>query len=564
MEALSSTDSADGVPALVLDDVGTSPVVGVRRILIVDDTPANLIAFEAALESINRPLAFAASGPEALSRLLEEDFALVLLDVQMPGMDGFETARWIRSREKSRHVPIIFVTAHDQDNATVLHAYALGAVDFLFKPVVPEVLRAKASFFGELFDRSEELVAIKLERVYQERERELQVKMLQRERQHEQRERDWLARHAAALEDADRAKDRFLTILGSELRNPLTPIRMCVDSLKGRSEPLLSPKQLAILDRQTELLSRLLEDLVDLTKVRHGHLELRLEVLDARELVQHAVDAARTVFDHKAQELVVRITNGPLWIRADRARVMQVLGHLLDNASRYSSTGGTVVVECGGERCLSISIADDGIGLPPDTVAAIDGARSSTGSDPSGGLGVGLTLSKQLVHAQGGELRASSDGMGRGATFTLELPFIRPQVTETTSPDPKARRRAVFAVVVDDDDSVRDLLSSALRDRGCNVRSASDGIEALSLIKREHPDIAFVDLGLPLLDGLELARSIRDDPNLSTQLVALSGFGSDADRASARDAGFAHHLVKPAKLEDIWSCVKELYDGDGE
>ncbi|HEX5064165.1 MAG TPA: response regulator, partial [Kofleriaceae bacterium] len=244
--------------------------MGSHKILVVDDTPANLVAAEAALAPLERPIVMAQSGEEALGHLLDQDFALALLDVHMPNIDGYELARMIRSRERTEHMPIIFITAHAHDEASVLRAYDLGAVDFLFRPVIPAVLRAKASVLVTLQERNVELAN---ERV---------------ERDREQAAHQELARLNRALAEYDRRKDSFIAILAHELRNPLASLRTCVDLIRAAPTQPLTPRQITALDRQTNVLMRLVEDLLDVSRIKADKIELRPELVDLVGLVEAA------------------------------------------------------------------------------------------------------------------------------------------------------------------------------------------------------------------------------------------------------------------------------------
>ena len=336
-------DSAVPVP---MDEVDTSPITIVRHILVVDDTPANLIAAEAALAPLRRPVITASSGTDALARLLEHEFAVVLLDVFMPDMDGFETARWIRSRERTQHLPIIFMTAHDHDQTSVLRAYALGAVDFLFKPVLPEVLRAKASVFVSLQERTEQLAAERMEHAFDNRRLDYETTALRRERDREIATSKELARLNKALAEADRRKDGFIAILAHELRNPLAPVRTALDLVKQEPDKPLTPKMIDILDRQTAMLSRLVDDLLDLSRIKADKIELRPELIDLAEVLDGAVAMCRPAIDKRKHTLLVDVPGAPVRVVVDSIRMAQVLCNILNNAARYTPAGGRIEVSC--------------------------------------------------------------------------------------------------------------------------------------------------------------------------------------------------------------------------
>lgn len=570
-----SSDLDSAIP-LHLDDVDTRPTLRPGKILVVDDVPANLVAAEAALAPLDRKLVMASSGNDALARLLDEEFSLVLLDVQMPGMDGYETARWIRSRQRTQHLPIIFTTAHDHDQAAVLRAYALGAVDFLPKPIVPEVLRAKASVFVNLYERTEQLAAERMERHFENRRRDYEALSLRRERDRELVANHELERLNEALAESDRRKDSFLAILAHELRNPLAPLRTCIDIVRRDPSRQLTERMLEVLDRQTSLLSHLVDDLLDVSRIKADKIELRPEVVSLVDVIEAATATSRPLIDARNHTLVFEMPPDRVSVIVDTLRLGQVLSNLLNNAARYTPCGGRITISCGtNDDNAYIRIADTGAGIPRELQDSIFKmfVQERVSSDGSGGLGLGLALSRRLVELHRGTISVHSEGRDRGSTFEIRLPVsgdalaLQPRrrtrdmapLAPTPAPVP-----AISAVVIDDNEDACELLAELLRGHGYAVLTAHDGPSGVSLIRAQRPQVALVDLGLPGMDGIALVETLRDEvPDLRTRLVAVTGFGAAADRERTQRAGFHAHLVKPAPVLTILECIAKQLEQHG-
>lgn len=581
------------------------PAVG--EILAVDDSLANLLAIEAALGDFGAHVVKTQSGADALRRLLTQDFALILLDVQMPIMDGFQTARMIRERQRNRETPIIFVTAHHREHADVLKAYELGAVDFLFKPIIPEVLRAKAGVLLALQRRTAE-VAIQA-RLLREQEHQMHQRrlaearrnwedeMLRRQMEEERRvatetarRADELARTVAALEkvereltrtnedlaEADRRKDEFLATLAHELRNPLAPLSAGLEVLRLELAPdQVSERVTATrssMERQVRHLKRLVDELLDTSRIESGKVTLDIEVVDLREIVAQAVGICRAEIDERRQKLEVVLPDEPAWVKGDLVRLTQVFANLLNNANRYTDVGGNIRLEChaDGERAV-VSVTDDGQGISRHVISRIFDifVQERTGT---GGLGIGLTLVRQLVELHGGEVSGDSEGLGRGSRFEVKLPLApateqralpetEAVMTETVEPEAESKKgrsaeRNLRVVVVDDSEDIRETMCALLSLWGHEVQTAGDGRAGLDLILEQAPDVAVVDIGLPELDGLEVARAVRASPRgHQVRLVAMTGFGQKQDRIRVVQAGFDTHLVKPARVEELEAAL---------
>jgi signal transduction histidine kinase len=526
-----------------------------RDILVVDDVPANLLAFDAALESLGRRVIGVRSGIEALAQLLEQDFAVVLLDVQMPEMDGFETARLIRSRQRTRSLPIIFVTAYSHDDQEVRRAYQLGAIDFLFKPLDAEVLRAKTRVFVDLADAQRR----ENERLLGEQRIRLEAEALQAQIAAEHAANEALRHANDELARADHHKNEFLAILGHELRNPLAPMQSALDLISREPGKPIGSRVLDIMARQLGHMKRLVDDLFDLSRIGSGKLELRREAICIADVVDDALVLTRPGIEAKRHALSVVGSDDELVVDGDRTRLVQALGNLLVNAARYTPPGGRIDVAWGrrDDRAF-VRVADNGVGIDPAMLDRVFEMFVQEGESHShGGLGLGLALARQLAEIHGGTLRATSEGKGRGSTFELILPLAIGRDMAVRAHETAEMAKPMRVLVIDDDQDVREMTAELLSSYGHDVVTASDGPSGLETLARARPDVAFVDLRLPGLDGYAIAREIREHhPELATRLVAMSGFGQSEDRARSKDAGFDLYLVKPATTTALLDALR--------
>jgi two-component system, sensor histidine kinase len=524
-------------------------------ILVVDDDAGNLAAIEVALGELGPRLVKAESGPDALRRLLEKDFALILLDVQMPGMDGFETARIIRQRGRSRHTPIIFVTAYSRDDTDILRGYGLGAVDFLFKPIVPEVLRAKAAVFVELQQRTAE-VRRQAERLGELERRELDRK-LAIERQ------SW---EAEALREESRRKDHFLAVLAHELRNPLAPLVTGLELIRhyGIEHEGLERVR-ASMGRQVRHLMHLVDDLLDVARISEGKVVLRKEPVELNEVVAQAVETVRPLLEERRHELELVASATPLHLVADGVRLTQVVANLLHNAARHTDPGGRIRLSwsCDSDQAV-VRVADNGQGIAPelrDRIFEMFFQEREGGL----GLGLGLTLVDQLVTLHGGTVRAYSAGRGQGSEFVVRIPIEscetaesgEPRASEAVPEDAAEEAHGLRVVVVEDERDIRQALGALLESWGHEVQLAEDGRRGVDLILKERPDVALIDIAMPGLDGYAVARQVRGELGAGApRLVAVTGFGREEDRQRTRSAGFDDHLVKPATPVDLRRALR--------
>ncbi|HEU4611266.1 MAG TPA: response regulator [Kofleriaceae bacterium] len=534
-----------------------------RDILVVDDNDTNLVAIEAALQPLGRHMVLARSGVEALARLLDQDFALIILDVAMPGMDGFETARLVRSRARNRATPIIFITGLSWQDDEILRGYELGAFDFLMKPLRPEVLRAKATVFIELQQRTLELQQRSEElRQEQARAHERELTM-----QRKRFEGEVLERQMAQLAETDRRKDEFLAILAHELRNPLQPLQTAVELMEHTPDEPVPERVRSIIQRQVHHIGRLVDDLLDVARFQTGKLDLRREPLSIAAIVSEAVNDSKAGAESRKHTLSVRGDGEPPQVFGDSLRLVQVLTNLLSNAIKYTSPGGTIEVHWGTESSEAfVRVTDNGRGIPEPLLPRIFDmfVQERTTPDGKGGLGLGLGLVKRLVELHQGSVRATSDGEGKGATFEIRLPVIDEDTLAKFLP-PRDRtapvERPLRAVVCDDAADLRDLVADLLRMKGHEVLVVEDGPTAIRVITAEKPDVALIDIGLPDMDGYEVARTLRRDMSHRVRLIAMTGYGQASDRATALEAGFDAHIVKPASADKI---MRALYGQPNE
>ncbi|TMQ02532.1 MAG: response regulator [Deltaproteobacteria bacterium] len=514
-------------------------------ILVVDDDADNLTAYEAALGPLGRRVVTVRSGIHALARLLEQDFALLLLDVSMPDMTGVETARRIRQRARNQGLPIIFITGVTSSTDIILEAYDAGAFDFVIKPIPPAVLRAKARVYLQLQERTYELLreSAQLRRAHQ----------LLGEASEKLREHDAAAVALRSAREDNRRKDEFLGMLSHELRNPLWTMANALELLRARDA---SSRELAIIERQVEHLSHIVSDLLDFSRITRGKIDLRRDTVDLAGVVADVLEAARPQIERRAHQLTVQVPDG-LAVDADRHRIRQVVESLLDNAVKYTADGGRIAIAAARDgRFVRIAVRDNGRGiaaslLPRMFEPFVQGEQPLDRSE--GGLGIGLTLVQILVELHGGAIEAHSDGPGTGATFIVRWPAASDEPVHTRAPHaPVAAAGARRVLIVDDNADAADMLAALLRIAGHDVALAHDGAAALALAPDFAPHIALLDLGLPVMDGYELARRLRQlEACRGTLLVALSGYDQPDDRERARSAGFAHHLAKPVKLSTL-------------
>jgi len=493
-----------------------------------------------------------------------------VLDIHMPGMNGFELAQMVKRRPKTASIPIIFLTAHYSEDRHVLEGYETGAVDYLHKPVNATIFRSKVAVFAELFRKSREslLANRALTAEVSERRRiqdDMQALQNDLEKRVEERTAELLESNQALqqiqheLKEADRRKDQFLAMLGHELRNPLAPIRNAITIMQKMGPEQSELKWCRdVIERQTEHLARLVDDLLDVSRVSRGRIQIEKRPLDLAAAVRQAIEICRPLIDARRHELHLSFPPAPLFVEGDLTRLTQVVANLINNAVKYTDETGNIWVRLerdeANPRNALIQVRDSGRGLEPKTIANLFHLffQADTNLDRAeGGLGVGLALVRSLIEMHGGTVEAASPGLGQGSEFTVRLPLatqaISPPVATVEAPAVSGLR----ILVVDDNADAARTLAMMFRVMGHSALMAFDGRSAVETAMRERPDVVLLDIGLPGMNGYEVCRALRQQGLTDKLIVAVTGYGQESDRQLAMEAGFDLHLVKPVGLPAV-------------
>lgn len=689
----------------VTDDVSTPGSFEPPRVLIVDDDPFSLTAFNAIFSDDSFELVSAKSGAEALNALSSNDFAAILLDINILAVDSLQTARLIH--QHSIDVPIIFIAAHQPDQAQVLAGYASGAADYLVKPLQPEVLQSKVRIFVDLFRKSRQIewqahqlrvANVRLQKEVTQREAAQRDAAFEREerqrvtlasiadavftidasggvsslnpaaeqlsgwesalaksrpwsavlgalsepeqqkldqsigralagdqsvrsvqavalhtrsgqryieyaaspvgdwlghvigavlvvhdvtaRQHKENERVSALAHAqearAAAEQANRSRDEFLSVISHELRTPLHAIVGWTHILRtngGDASYVLQATE--AIQRGAMAQKKLIEDLLDMSRIISGKIELTCCALDLPSVVQAAVETLRPGLQEKAIEVTFDMASLSGQVVADRFRIEQVIWNILSNSIKFTPGGGHVHVqlsEIGNTARLVISDDGQGIyaGFLPHVFEAFRQVDSST-TRRQGGLGLGLSIAKRLVNMHGGQIAVHSDGIDCGTTVTVELPLhaagvqvhcVDDEAPLLSAPLPPTSNdlHGTRILIVDDDADTLTLLAIALRGQGAQVSAAANAAEALRLLQSEGPQVLLSDISMPGEDGYSLIRRVRALPGAAgeTIAVALTAMAAEEDRLHALEAGFQQHIVKPFELASLIQSIVQL------
>ena len=696
------------------------------KILVVDDRADKLLAFESILQELHQEILTAGSGEEALRLVLEHEFAVVLMDVNMPGLDGLETAALIRKRKKSAHTPIIFITAFPDEMLT-MQGYSLGAVDYILSPVVPEILRTKVKVFVDLLCMTQAAKRQVDERIALAREQAARAAAEEASRRSimladatralfssldfwttvhelfsivvpsladfcsftavnprgelERTELAWITagglqgntsaetvpaplapgieqalatrkpqffedadsipsflqpvtgaepapdqladvptlrsggmfpviargrivgvacfaagsvgrvfsdpdlllledltdRAAIALDnaqlyqqlqDADRHKNEFLAMLGHELRNPLTPIRNAAELLRRvGSDPNRLNWAQAVIERQVKHLTRLVDDLLDVSRITRGKIQLKQEPLEVSEAIRTAVEISKPLLDARGHRFSISAPARPLRIKADAGRIAQVLGNLLNTAARYTPEGGAISLAANQEdNDVVFRVVDNGAGISREMLSNIFDLFSQGERPPNAhhdGLGVGLTLVRHLVDLHGGNVDVFSAGPNKGSEFVVRLPLLRDEgLPSVESAQPEVSQppsNGLRVLVIDDNQDVAQTVGQLLQWSGFEVQLAYDGYAAIKLTSEFRPDAVVLDIGLPGIDGYEVARRLRAQPAGDRLIIiAASGYGQKEDQQRSLAAGCDRHLTKPidpVQLTDLLSSL---------
>lgn len=388
------------------------------------------------------------------------------------------------------------------------------------------------------------------------------IQVIVRDISERKRLEDQLKAQNERLCEADRHKDEFLAMLAHELRNPLAPLLIAAQLLeqRGAEDPALVHWASGVIKHQGEQLSHLVSELLDVARVTQGKITLQKTPYDLREVIRHAVETSQPLIDEHGHTLMVALPSEPTLIEADPVRLEQVIGNLLNNAVKYTADGGRIdLILVRESETAVIRVKDNGFGISAAMLPKVFGLFTQDERTPDraqGGLGIGLALVKSLVEMHGGGIEAHSDGLGHGSEFVVRLPLLMQDLSIADAPRPAAARPTATSarrvLVVDDNSDVATSVAMLLKTMGHEAQVARSGREALNFVKTAPPDVVLLDIGMPDLDGYEVARRMRQDAGLARlKLIAMSGYGQDRDRKESERAGFDHHLVKPVDLQEL-------------
>ncbi len=523
--AAAVTTSSNGVAA----DRLSHPIVGRPRVLVVEDN-ADMNRFVSQSLERHYDVTSAFDGRDGLEQALRVRPLIVVSDIMMPNMSGVEMIAEMRKHPQLQATPVIVLSAK-ADEELMVRLLDDGAHDFIVKP-------------------------------FSERELSVRVRNLV----HSQQARDQLNGLRTAAESANRAKDEFLAMLGHELRNPLSPILTALQLMKLRGAAG-SERERTVIERQVNHLTRLVDDLLDVSRIARGRVELKREIVEIAEVVAKAIEMASPLLEQRTHSLFVDVPRPGLQVDGDPTRLSQVVSNLLTNAAKYTPPNGEITIhaELLGDEVV-LSVRDTGIGIAADVLPTIFDlfVQERQALDRSqGGLGIGLTIVRSLIERHGGSVSARSNGPGKGSEFVVRLPAAgrehgiperRPASARIEAQLPASG--AARILVVDDNEDGAEMLAAALVGKGYDARVAYDAPTALRVAAEFTPDVAFLDIGLPVMDGYELAAHLRQIPGLEAlHLIALTGYGQDSDRRRTQEAGFHHHLVKPVDINDVEAAL---------
>jgi signal transduction histidine kinase len=563
------------------------------QILIVDDHRDNLFALETVLSPLGHRLLRAESGRGALKILLQEEVALILLDVAMPDVDGYEVAELIRGRPANRDTAIIFITANPKSASALFRGYSVGAVDYLFKPVLADILISKVNVFVDLYRRSHALkrqtedlrrahdgldlrVRERTEQLARVNQR-LKAVIAQRRRAEVERA-DLLRREQEARREAERVnrmKDEFLATLSHELRTPLNAMLGWAQLLETRQlDPGGVQRALQVIKNNAFVQKQLIEDILDVSRIINGKMVLKMSSVDIRTIVDRSLETLRPAAEAKRITVTSDLPD-VLETCGDRNRLQQVTWNLLSNAIKFTQRDGKVdvrVENLGAD--LRIVVSDNGHGIAPAFLPHVFDRFSqadSTVTRAHGGLGLGMAIVRHLVELHGGTVQAASEGENCGATFIVTLP-IRVYEEPVDQPLPPPRREAerdvpwadlprldgITVLVVDDDVDARQVAGAILLQKGAAVAEAASAEEALELAAGGRFDLIVGDIAMPTTDGYEMMRRLRQGSSRSVPAIALTATVAPDDIAAARAAGYQKHLPKPVNAAALVRAAADL------
>jgi len=524
-----------------------------RRVAILAPTGkdallTSAIFAEASIESI------VCADVAGVEQAMEEGVGALLLAEEAIAKESLHNLAAALSRQEPwSDLPVLLMTKYGADSSTVSTALpALGNVTLLERPVRPATLISSVR------------AALKArERQYQVRKHLAEQARTNKELEESIQERE---RVEEALRDADRRKDEFIATLAHELRNPLAPIRNSLHILRIAGGQDSATEQVCeMIERQVVHLVRLVDDLMEVSRITRGKIELRMEPVELAAVIRSAVEASRPLIEAAGHQLAIAIPAEAVIIQGDPVRLSQVVSNLLNNAAKYMDDGGQIWLGAKQEgEAAVISVRDTGIGIAAEMLPHI--FKMFTQVDRSvrqaqGGLGIGLTLVRTLVEMHGGQVKANSPGVGQGSEFVVRLPASDSKTVPATRPI-KGDRQVLPSrrvLVVDDNRDGAQSLGLLLKLLGADVRVVNDGASALELLPSYRPTVVLLDIGMPGMDGYEVARRIRQMPaGRDLMLIALTGWGQEEDRRRTNQAGFDHHLLKPADMATLETLFMSL------
>ncbi|NTX05640.1 response regulator [Myxococcus sp. CA040A] len=500
-------------------------------VLNVNDDDANRYLVNRILEMAGYTVLEAATGMAALLMAEQHRPDVIVLDVKLPDISGYEVCARLRANPDTASIAVMHTSATFVTSDRKARGLDAGADAYLTQP----------------FDASE-LVAT--------------VRSLQRLRHAEQAAR----RRANELAEMDRRKDEFLAMLAHELRNPLAAIMTSIGILeRNPTDNLKEARMRGIIHRQTHHLARLVDDLLDVSRITRGKVELRTGRLDLRAVLLQVIQVIRPTTEARGLGLEVSLPDSPLWLTGDATRLEQIFTNLLDNAAKYTDTGHiTLRVEhegVNGSARAVVRVRDTGIGIPQDVLPRIFDlfAQADTSLERTrGGLGIGLTLVRQLVQLHGGQVTARSHGTGKGSEFEVRLPLLHFMEETAPAPLPRRTRAGRHILLVEDNPDARQAMRELLELWGHQVEEAPDGLRGVELAVQRRPELALVDIGLPGLDGYRVAQELRSRVGRDIRLVAITGYGGPEGHDRALKAGFDLHIVKPVKPDELDRLLSSL------